>query len=319
MDGDAADALKRQAKANLALPAPRSSKSGRVYRTSKLSGDAAYQVAAYHADSLFERSSLKRLALIGAEPHEAWSAAKNVTEPLERLSRSRTLVTWVEDVWTRALSEMGYHPLADIFDMEQGHLISYRDALASNPVVVAAYSDPQVSTDLDLEAPAKNKSAHDLAPKKFLPTVELVNFWRRGLEAHRAEARRTVRNDPHLRFLESQSTGDLRRAFAIRMKRLFSVVGNRHRYGMDDFEAVGAHGRFSLEMQYQILDRIQIRPDESTEFFSLLYTEMANYLSAGGKLGGSWGELVLRGGAIQLSPNKPEDDAGEWVTPEVLE
>jgi hypothetical protein len=156
-------------------------------------------------------------------------------------------------------------------------------------------------------------------PSDFIPSATLVEYWRQGLNAHRANARRISRSSQSDRFLESQTKEELARAFSLRLRRMLSVIGNRQRYGIEDYKHIGAGERFSLEVQYQVLDRIQILPDEATEFFSLLYAELSQYLSYGGKLGGSWGELVLRDGSLELM-TKPEASVEEpWEPAEVLE
>jgi hypothetical protein len=156
-------------------------------------------------------------------------------------------------------------------------------------------------------------------PSDFIPSAGLVNFWRRGLEAHSAAARLNSRSERRIEFWETQTTEELARAFSLRIRRMFSVIGNRERYGIEDFKTVGSDRRFSLPVQYQILDSVQIRPDESSEFFSLLYDELAQYLSYGGRLAGSWGDLVLRYGRLELV-SKPETLIEDrWDAAEVLE
>ncbi len=95
-------------------------------------------------------------------------------------------------------------------------------------------------------------------PSDFMPSASLVAFWRRGLEAHRAEARRNARFNHPREVWEGQTTDELARVFSIKLRRMFSIIGNRERHGIENYKAVGSAGRFALGVQYQILDRIQI-------------------------------------------------------------
>jgi len=165
------------------------------------------------------------------------------------------------------------------------------------------------------ENPRSSKAV--LSPKarpldRFRPTSTLVEYWRRGLQDHVVQIPAGEVASKAKAFLDKHSTADFIEAFAKRFMRMLSVLGNRQRFGIEDFSNFAIGGRFSLRIQYEILDRIQVSPDENTDFFRRLFDELHQHLAGGGTVAGAWGELVAQGASIKMVTTPPEDvEVGE--------
>jgi hypothetical protein len=156
--------------------------------------------------------------------------------------------------------------------------------------------------------------------EKFLPSKELTAFWTRGLRDHIQEMQTPSRLKDGYEFAvrHSSQTTDI---LATRLKRIIALVANRQNSGIERTADLAKAGRFSLAFQHQILNRITVRPDESSEFFSMLFKELHAFLHMGGSLEGAWGRLRIKEETIFISPKGSVEVAvpGNWSRAEVIE
>lgn len=155
---------------------------------------------------------------------------------------------------------------------------------------------------------------------EFTPSPELTAFWVRGLKDHLQELSAPARYRERTQIAFTNSLPSMTEALNVRFKRIFAVIGNRQRYGIEPSKPIATDGRFSLIFQHHIVDRIPIRPDEYGDFFALLSDELQAHLTSGGSVRGSWGHLVIANKEMRLvcSKEPPKRGRGEWQRAEVI-
>jgi len=133
----------------------------------------------------------------------------------------------------------------------------------------------------------------------FTPTRRLTEFWLRGTEAVREEAKA----DSALDFPDSplsKEITEMQAQFGQRIRRMFASIANRQRHLGEPAPVVAKDGRFTMTVQAAILDRITVRPDEGSEFFELLYKELRHSIELGGGISGAWGRLRFSDSGIVM-------------------
>jgi hypothetical protein len=159
------------------------------------------------------------------------------------------------------------------------------------------------------------------APVQLTPSRELVGFWERGMESHLSEFTPKAFFKRVGELFSRQNHRRLADAFAKSFFRMLSVLANRQKHGLNDYRLFSENGRFSVEVQHQVLDRFPIIPDEATDFFKVLHADLEEYLRAGGIIQGRWGRLFLKGRSLILRNEKNERFASKqkWKIAKILE
>jgi hypothetical protein len=154
---------------------------------------------------------------------------------------------------------------------------------------------------------------------EFGPSRELTNYWVRGLRDHLNEI--ATPTSYKVRWDRALEDNEAPKALAVRLKRLFAVVGHRQAYGIEPKEPLAIDGRFSLLFQHHIIDRIPLRPDEYANFFRILWRELEAFLRGGGQVKGSWGELELYQSSLRIRFKETKSAMNEqqgWSRAQVL-
>ena len=166
---------------------------------------------------------------------------------------------------------------------------------------------PSIGTYLQPEAISvvtqdrtKDRNTNKKVLTRFTPTRELVEHLERGLRALIDVSDLERFGLPNVDIDPSLANDELAEVITIRIERMLATLGGREMYSGTKEIAISEHGRFSLRLQFEILDRLPIRPDETTDFFSMLYSEIVAFLKAGGRLGGAWGEVVEHDNELYL-------------------
>ncbi|SEN34153.1 hypothetical protein [Bradyrhizobium sp. OK095] len=140
----------------------------------------------------------------------------------------------------------------------------------------------------------------------FRPSPELTAVWLQGVLDHLREMQISKEYRTRFEAFLNMSRQQVVDEFGVRLQRIMATIGNRQRYGIEGAWPLAKGGQFSLVFQHLVLDRLPIRPDDSSRFFSLLLTELMQWLESGQQIGGSWGrlridhELIL----LEISPRQ---------------
>lgn len=153
-------------------------------------------------------------------------------------------------------------------------------------------------------------------PGPFAPSDQLVKFVERGIRSLEEAAGKIEANIVRGKPVFTPDRGELKEIVTVRLERMFATTAKWERHQGETFKAITHNGRFDLPIQFAVLDRLPIRPDEGGEFFATLYSEIVAYILAGGSLGGAWGDVVVRGDELyfNISP-APVRAAEEWEEP----
>jgi hypothetical protein len=202
---------------------------------------------------------------------QAWSKAIETKTPLVRRREARIFDN--DSLLTLALSATTCRIAAIILKAEfsaqvRNELIARQNRVKKSSSVVVEQSD-------------------------FMPSFEVVHFWKAGIKAFLDSSFAMLDEDIRAEMLKISEITDEEfcKEFARRFRALISTLGFRHAHGL--YETVIADsGRFTLPFQLLLLDRFQIVPDQAGDFFSKLHHELDAYLKRGGALEGNWGKLL---------------------------
>jgi hypothetical protein len=182
------------------------------------------------------------------------------------------------------------------------------DVAVLRSVIRAGYSRALQPSIHDLEIGREAQVVVSQTPERLEVSEELALYWKRGIEAHEAELKLLTRAEKESSRI-SLSLPALAAELADRVEGLIGIMGTRYKNGANSIGDIATSGRFRLSFQYEMLDRVPICPDESTDFFSLLYTELERFLISGGIIDGPWGRLVLENGTMRLLISRISDDS----------
>lgn len=151
----------------------------------------------------------------------------------------------------------------------------------------------------------------------FLPSVELTDFWIRGLKRRLRKARAEIENS---NIKLSADSLEARKELGGLIVKIISVIGYRHQHGVDDFSEFGREGRFEDSIIDQFINRVPISGDEATAFLNLLYSELLSHLRSG-EVAGAWGFLSASGNDINMTAKLAEVEllSEDWKVAEILD
>jgi hypothetical protein len=228
-------------------------------------------------------------------PYSDWGFAYRRVIRRQRIKRA-----WGEAVIIRSRNSTNQLRKIDLVA-----LAAAKPALSSSEIMEIAGSAVMASVaralantpDIVKESSAEQESS---TPEYaiFTPGPALTAFWLRGVSDHLREMRISSEYRSRFETLVDLSPEQVKKEFAIRLQRIFATIGNRQRYGIEDVYPLATSRRFSLTFQHHLLDRLPIRPDENTEFFSLLFSELESFFTSGRTVGGSWGKIIFQHGSI---------------------
>jgi hypothetical protein len=133
--------------------------------------------------------------------------------------------------------------------------------------------------------------------RSFLPSVELTDFWVRGLKRRLRKVRSEIEK---ANINLSANSPEARRELGQLLERIISVIGYRQQHGVGDFSEFGRGGRFDDPVTDQLLNRVPISGDEATAFLALLYSELLAHLRSH-EIVGAWGVLSASGKNMNMN------------------
>jgi hypothetical protein len=165
--------------------------------------------------------------------------------------------------------------------------------------------------------PAVAATAENSVGIGFLPSVELTDFWVRGLKRRLRKVRSEI---DRAKINLSPNSTEARYELGQMVERIISVIGYRQQHGIDDFSEFGRAGRFDDSVTDQFLNRVPISGDEATPFLALLYSELLQHLRSR-EIAGAWGALSASGRNIDLTTKPAEVEllSQDWKVASVLE
>jgi hypothetical protein len=161
-----------------------------------------------------------------------------------------------------------------------------------------AAADRSASTDV--------QHAFDVSREKYLVGVGIAEFVLRGIHATEEVARQQLSADRRWLALESQvptlglTVGALVPLVTHRLFRLFRSLASEAREDGLALRPLTEGESWSLDLQFNILERLPVRPDETSEFLRALLLDVLSSTREGRTISGSWGEVQFR------SSNDPE-------------
>jgi hypothetical protein len=154
------------------------------------------------------------------------------------------------------------------------------------------------------------------APKDtFIVSTKVAQYVAHGLDDKDQIAHRDITQDKVIKALlaavpkEDLSIEELRDVVSDRLRGMFRTLAV---FASDEgkfVRPVASRDNWSNDIQYEITDRLPVRPSEAGEFLHALLSDVRAGLSKGKRLGGAWGELHLAGsGALTMNIRK------SWAT-----
>jgi hypothetical protein len=143
---------------------------------------------------------------------------------------------------------------------------------------------------------AKTSSA---LPEEFLVSGKIVDFVLRGIQATSEIASRQFAADERWAALadllppQDLSTPLLRQAITRRIRRMFRSLASEAREDRSQMRLLASTSSWSIDVQYEIIERLPIRPDETSEFLRVLLLDIWTALKSGVRIGGGWGQLRI--------------------------
>jgi hypothetical protein len=142
--------------------------------------------------------------------------------------------------------------------------------------------------------------APEVSRERYTVSVRMAQFVLRGIHAAEQVARRQLGADPHWLALERQIPTENLSADGLvpwvtrRLLRMFRSLASEAREDGLPYRPLMEGGTWSLDVQFGILDRLPVRPDETSEFLRVLLLEILEAARAGGIISGRWGEVEFR-------------------------
>lgn len=156
----------------------------------------------------------------------------------------------------------------------------------------------------DADRPADLQHALPVRREKYAVSLRIAEFVLRGIHAAEQVARWQLGGDPHWAALEREvptetlTTGRLAPWVTRRLLRMFRSLASEAREEGLEFRPLTEGRSWSLDVQFGILDRLPVRPDETSQFLRELLQEIANSEREGKTITGGWGEVQFRGADV---------------------
>lgn len=211
---------------------------------------------------------------------------------LSRIYLSRTVSTYVRELPRSKFVEIGGDELGSAIVAWEPMELAF-SVFASSPNLGE-------STLRSFVEPEEASTWTQRRPTRFVPSEQLVSFTERGVQSLIEAAAEAQTQTPNFPISEKPTREELTQSISVRLERMLSTLGKRARQEGHAQLPISETGRFKLSVQYEILDRLPVRPDEGGEFFAHLYSEIVSFLHMGGHLGGAWGEVAERANDLYL-------------------
>lgn len=158
----------------------------------------------------------------------------------------------------------------------------------------------------DAQRSADREHALEVSRERYTVSERVAQFVLRGIHAAEQVAWRQLGADRRWLALERQvptedlTVGGLVPLVTRRLLRMFRSLASEAREDGLAFRPLTEGESWSLDVQFGILDRLPVRPDETSEFLRVLLLEIVHSAREGRTISGRWGEVQFR------STNVPE-------------
>jgi hypothetical protein len=156
-------------------------------------------------------------------------------------------------------------------------------------------------------ASADGQNPLDVSREKYAVSVEIAQFVLRGIHAAEEFARRQLSADrgwlelDHQVPTEGLTVGTLVPMVTHRLARMFRSLASEARENGLALRPLTEGASWSLDLQFNVLERLPVRPDETSEFLRALLRDILHSAGEGRIISGRWGEVQFRS-----SSNNPE-------------
>jgi hypothetical protein len=156
------------------------------------------------------------------------------------------------------------------------------------------------SEQADAHRSADRQHALEASRERYTVSVRIAQFVLRGIHAAEQVARRQLSADPHWLALERLVPTETLTASGLvpwvtrRLLRMFRSLASEAGEDGLAFRSLMEGESWSLDVQFGILDRLPVRPDETSEFLRVLLREIVDSAREGGTISGRWGEVQFR-------------------------
>lgn len=160
---------------------------------------------------------------------------------------------------------------------------------------------------------------------RFEPSRDLSGLVKRGHESINELCREAITTVDFAEsgtdlFFDRLSDEEISETITLRLERMLATLAYRLIQEGKQSVEIASNGRFSPLLQYEILERILVQPDEYTIFFNLLLNEISDFLDFGGRFAGDWGRLVIKGESLNMELVKGPAQINEnWELPSSIE
>ena len=160
--------------------------------------------------------------------------------------------------------------------------------------------------------------------EEFLVSAEIADFVLRGVQATSEIANRQFAADERWAALadllppQDPSTPLLRQAITRRVRRMFRSLASEAREDGSQMRLLAGTSSWSIDVQYEIIERLPIRPDETSEFLRALLLDISMALRSGVRIGGGWGHLQISADGeltLAVAPRRELEELVQASTP----
>jgi hypothetical protein len=157
---------------------------------------------------------------------------------------------------------------------------------------------------------------------KYSVSSLLADFVLRGIQACEEIAKQQLGNDHRWQAIQREIPAEeLGPDFLItlvtrRLHRMFRSLASAARDDGFSYRMLSNGASWAIDVQYDLIDRFPVRPDETSEFLRALLIDVFNGARAGRRITGRWGEVQIAGkNELILSIVPPSSSRDEAVTP----
>ena len=155
------------------------------------------------------------------------------------------------------------------------------------------------------------------SPEEFLISSRVTDFVLRGIHATSEIASRQLATDDRWAALadllppQDLSALHVRQATTRRVRRMFRSLASQTREDGSKMRLLAGASSWSIDIQYEILDRLPVRPDETSEFLRALLLDISTALKSGVPVAGGWGHLQISADGeltLAVAPSREPED-----------
>ena len=148
---------------------------------------------------------------------------------------------------------------------------------------------------------------------------QIAEFVARGIQASEEIAARQFTADRRWVILENEIPAEdltvdtLALVTTRRIRRMLRSLASEARENKLEARPLSERFSWCIDVQYEIIERLPVRPDETSSFLQALLADMLQAARAGKRVGGAWGEVRVYGASdliLTVTPVQETDAEG---------